>query len=97
MWTLSNLEAVMFVCACWHWRALQLGRRRASSSQGRPYSSISLSFCSRSAIRLAMRCLVNSSETASIAIWRYFKIFISSSTRSFLWGIRAPKPSSCLI
>jgi hypothetical protein len=51
---------------------------------------MSRSFCSNSAIKSRMRCLVSSSETARTAIWRYFMIFISSSTRSFLWGICAP-------
>ena len=39
-----------------------------------------------SAMKVRMRCLVNSSEIARSAIWRYFMIFISSSTRSFLWA-----------
>src|SRR3984957_12617325 len=50
----------------------------------RPYSSISRSFCCSSAISAPRRRMATSSETASLASARYFKIFISSSTRSFL-------------
>jgi len=53
----------------------------------RPYSSISRSFRSSSATNSLMRALVTSSP-ACRASARYFMIFISSSTRSFLWAMK---------
>jgi hypothetical protein len=43
-----------------------------------------------------MRFLVSSSEVVSRAAWRYFMIFISSSTRSFFEGTAA-FPASYLL
>jgi hypothetical protein len=57
-----------------------------------PYSSISRSFCSNSAIFSFARVWNCSSRILVINSW-YLNICISSSTRSFLCGIRAPDHS----
>ena len=60
------------------------GELRRGRPLGRPYSSISLSFCCSSAASASRRSRVASS--AHRARCRAFMIFISSSTRSFLWA-----------
>jgi hypothetical protein len=56
--------------------------RDIRSRPGRPYSSISRSFCSRSATCWFTR-FKYASSVRRLVVWRYRKICISSSTRSF--------------